>query len=270
MGGFKGFLQNKKAKFASLFFDAVIVSDNRSDSEIKRRILGCKFPKPCFIVPIGVRADMYLDFSEEHTVALRWKYGITEREVILIYLGALKRNLSTLIRAFKIVSERFKDIRLFIVGIDEEMPNLMELSRKLQIDDKIIFTGYVEYDKVPIYLSIADIGISYIPINDFLDPQPPLKTLEYLSAGLPVIATNTTGNRIFIKHGYNGLLIGDDEESLAEAIKLLVTEPELRRQLARNSHKSIKHLDWRRIVKNHLIPVYAKVIEYSKYSVKKP
>ena len=113
---------------------------------------------------------------------------------------------------------------------------------------------------VPEYLGIADIGISYIPINEFFDRQPALKTLEYLAGGLPVIATNTAGNRLFIKHGYNGLLTGDDEDGLAQAIESLAADRKLREELACNSRGSVKDFDWTQIVKGQLLPVYETVL----------
>lgn len=262
VGGLRGFLQNKKAKFSSYFFDAVLVSDNREDSEIKRRILGDHFGKPCFLVAVGTNVARY-DFVSEHKVdALKQKYDIGEQQVVLMYSGSIipNRNLSVLVRAFKQVSDKLDNIRLFFVGAGAELAQLKELSQELRLGDKLVFTGFVGYNAVPEYLKMADVGISYIPINDFLDCQPSLKTIEYLAAGLPVIVTNTAGNRLFVKHGYNGLLVNDDENNVAEAITSLATNTKLRRQFANNSHSSVSNFDWMLIVKDQLIPAYKSLL----------
>ena len=263
VGGLRGFLQNKKAKFSSYFFDAVIVSDNREDSEIKRRILGDHFGKPCFLVAVGTNVTRYDLISEHKVNSLKRKYNIVEQQIVLIYSGSIipHRNLSVLVRAFKQVSDRHDNLRLFFVGAGAEMAQLRELSQELDLDNKLVFTGLVDYNTVPEYLKMADVGISYIPINDFLDCQPSLKTIEYLAAGLPVIVTNTAGNRLFVKHGYNGLLINDDENDIVEAIESLMINTELRRQFANNSHSSVSNFDWMLIVKDQLIPAYKNLLD---------
>jgi 2-deoxystreptamine N-acetyl-D-glucosaminyltransferase/2-deoxystreptamine glucosyltransferase len=53
-----------------------------------------------------------------------------------------------------------------------------------------------------------------------------------MAAGLPVICTDSDGNRDFIEDGVNCLLVDDDPESVAAAIKRLFAEPELRARLA--------------------------------------
>ena len=48
----------------------------------------------------------------------------------------------------------------------------------------------------------------------FMD-QPPLKTIEYLGIGIPVIGTKTHGNEVFITNT-NGILCNDSIEEFAE------------------------------------------------------
>ena len=256
--GMRGSLQNKKAKFAGYFFDAVIVSDYRENGEIKRRILGKHFSKPCFFVPVGANLDRFSPVSQHGTDILRHRYNITKEQVILIYIGTLSplRNLATLVRAFKTVSDDFENVRLLFVGDGGDMPQLTRLCQELHISDKVVFTGFIDYNRVPEYLSIADIGVSYIPINEFFDCQPVLKTLEYLASGLPVVATNTSGNRVSVRHGYNGFLANDYENDFAQSMASLVADAKLRQRLACNSRSSVNRFDWMRIEKDQLLPAY--------------
>ena len=59
-----------------------------------------------------------------------------------------------------------------------------------------------------------------------------LPLLEAMAAGLPVICTDSDGNRDFIEDGVNCLLVEDDHESVTAAIKRLFADPELRARLA--------------------------------------
>jgi GT2 family glycosyltransferase/glycosyltransferase involved in cell wall biosynthesis len=58
-----------------------------------------------------------------------------------------------------------------------------------------------------------------------------LPLLEAMAAGLPVICTDSDGNRDFIRDGENCLLVEDDPESVAAAVKRLFGDPELRDRL---------------------------------------
>ena len=98
------------------------------------------------------------------------------------------------------------------------MASIKSLARVLKVDDNVIFTGRVERRKVRDYISAADIGISYVPINESFSYNPPLKTFEYLACGLPTIATATESNRRIIDDGFNGILTSDNPEYLADAI----------------------------------------------------
>ena len=59
-----------------------------------------------------------------------------------------------------------------------------------------------------------------------------LPLLEAMAAGLPVICTDSDGNRDFIEDGVNCLLVEDDPESVAAAIERLFGDPDLRARLA--------------------------------------
>jgi glycosyltransferase involved in cell wall biosynthesis len=66
-------------------------------------------------------------------------------------------------------------------------------------------------------LSGYDVGLAYVPRRPY-GAALPLKTLEYLACGLPVVAANTVGNRMAVQSGVNGLLVDEDTYSFAKGI----------------------------------------------------
>lgn len=71
------------------------------------------------------------------------------------------------------------------VGMGEALPAIRRLAAELGINDWVSFPGFVEEEELVFdYLSTADIGIE--PITD--DYVSGVKVMEYLAAGLPVIA----------------------------------------------------------------------------------
>jgi glycosyltransferase involved in cell wall biosynthesis len=67
----------------------------------------------------------------------------------------------------------------------------------------------------------------------------PKALLEAMACGLPVIGTNVQGIRDIIRHQFNGILVDSGVESLAEAIEMLLTKPELAHKLGNQAARDI-------------------------------
>ena len=213
------------------------------------------------MVPIGVNCGQFSSPDPHKIQILQNQWRIKPKERILIYVGTLSgRNLSILIHAFKRVTEHYEGVRLFLVGEGEEKKKLYWLAERLDISDQVVFTGYLAYQLVPAFLKLAQIAISPIPKNDIYNIQPPLKTLEYIASGLPIIATDTVANRIFIKDGVNGILVSDDEESIFNGMDRLLLDEKLRSSLSSNAKISAGSFDWEVSVGNSLEPAYRDIL----------
>jgi glycosyltransferase involved in cell wall biosynthesis len=87
-----------------------------------------------------------------------------------------------------LVHERKRtDCAFVFVGAGEELPALRRLAGELGIGDWVAFPGWVEEDVVFNYLATADIGIE----SNTEDYVSGVKVMEYLAAGLPVVAFDT-------------------------------------------------------------------------------
>lgn len=79
-------------------------------------------------------------------------------------------------------------------------------------------------------VAAADIGVSWLPEHPWSRGKCGLKVLQYMAAGLPVVANQAGVHAELIQHGRTGLLAATPSE-FAEAIVSLATNPALRRQL---------------------------------------
>ncbi len=79
-------------------------------------------------------------------------------------------------------------------------------------------------------LADADIGISWLPDDHWSQGKCGLKVLQYMAAGLPVVANPVGMNCELVQHGENGLLASTPEE-WSDAIRLLAEAPDLRRRM---------------------------------------
>lgn len=132
----------------------------------------------------------------------------------LIYVGTLEnRNIEVTLYGFKKFYDEYKNkIKLsFIIigdGPKNEKENLENIVDYLGLKGIVTTTGRIPHTKLYSYFFSSNIGISYIPMTDYYDVQPPTKTFEYLLSGMPVIATSTSENKKLI-NSKNGVLIGE-------------------------------------------------------------
>ena len=87
-------------------------------------------------------------------------------------------------------------------------------------------------------LAAADIGISWIPDDPWSRGKCGLKVLQYMAAGLPVVANPVGVQEEMIRHGETGFLASTDKEWI-EAIRTLAADPDMRRAMGRAGQKLV-------------------------------
>jgi len=219
------------------------------------------------VIPLGANLKRFYSMFDnpQGRKKKRQEFGFPVNKTICIYCGSLMktRRLEEIIYAFKYVLSKCEDVHLIFLGDGPKdyVNYLKNLSNDLKISRNITFIGEVPFKEVPHYLAVADIGISFIPNIDQYRYQPPLKTAEYLAAGLAVVATDTFGNRRFIKNMVNGILVQDNRDSLANGLIKVIRDEVFQYRLMQMARISVKDFDYNVIVKNRLIPYYRRVIE---------
>jgi 1,2-diacylglycerol 3-alpha-glucosyltransferase len=88
-----------------------------------------------------------------------------------------------------------------------------------------------------------------------------LVLMESLAAGTPVVAVNAMGVTDFIKDGYNGILLNENESEFTAAVLALLSNPEERARLVANGAKAVAECSIARCTEK-LIIVYEDVINH--------
>ena len=192
-------LQNWLIRMESRGFDAITVLS----TGIRDIVFGRGTPVAA-IVPLGADFERFQPMAPDRTLMSR--LGISAADCVLCYCGTLDHNrrMDKLIDAFAFTARQDDSAKLLVIGDGSALGELKEQVRRLQLGDRVVFTGLVPYNEIPAYLSIATIGLAFISMDACFEHQPPTKTVEYLAQGLPVIASDTAGNRVFIRHDVNG------------------------------------------------------------------
>lgn len=166
---------------------------------------------------------------------VRARHGIGAAERVAIYCGRLARekNLTFMLQALRDVLIQVPGIRLLMVGEGMEAEALMGLARRLGLGDRVLFTGRVPYDEVPRYYAAADLFV----MTSMTEVRP-LALLEAMASGLPVVAVAAPGLTDTVTSEVDGLLTGNDAAEFAGAVRRMLTDDALRRQMGRRARKS--------------------------------
>lgn len=229
---------------------------------IDRKVADNIFPDTSDVSILRLGTDLEA-FTPGENPALRQEWGIDEDELVVGYTGSLHtpREIDRLLDAFDRVWPDHRETHLAIVGDGTERERLESYVRSLDAGAAIHFTGRIPYRDMPAYVRAFDVGFAYVPDRPQYRDQPPSKTVEFLAANLPVLASDTPGNRAFISHGDNGLLAADEVDAYAEQLDRLLDSTELRRSLADGARESVADYDYRTIVENELLPIYRHLLE---------
>lgn len=243
----------------SLFMDRVIVQSE----ELREKLIGIRNLKRTGVVPVGFNRKFFYPIGENEKRMMRSSLNIPKNHPVLVYCGVIAklRQLDRLIMAFEKVHRTCDDVKLLMVGDGDALEEIKALARSLQIEKSIIFTGRIPHDEVVNYIGMADIGISYIPINENYNYNPPLKTFEYLACGLPTIATRTVSNCKIATDGFSGILVDDTPEAFAMAIISLLKDKNKQAFLRKNARKSIMAFDFGHLARSNLIPLYKSLLD---------
>jgi L-malate glycosyltransferase len=129
------------------------------------------------------------------------------------------------LRAAARVQAAVPEAAFAIAGEGELMEGLRELAGQLGIQDDVFFLG--RCDNVANLLFASEIGVLSSKAEGFANA-----ILEYMAAGLPVVATDVGGAREAIAEGETGYTVGSgDDEKMAERIIDLLNEPERERAM---------------------------------------
>jgi glycosyltransferase involved in cell wall biosynthesis len=158
-----------------------------------------------------------------------------------------------LIQAFKLLSGRYDQVRLLIVGDGNERKSLEDLAQGLDIKDKVEFVGKVSHEKMPEYYQQSDL-LAWPSLKDGISKI----ILEAMSSGLPVVATQNVWTKEIIENNISGLLVQkSNADDLAEKIEKLITDQGFREKMVSSTLVRAQKLSLETVAA-HYMDVYIK------------
>ena len=218
-------------------FDAIIIISDYLRMSVES--LGIDSEK-IFYVHTGYDKKLFLDLDEQNISVIRNKLKI-KNEILITYTGSLAEWKST---NFILEASKFfrKDVKFVIVGGSIEEINKF---RKKYDDKKISFHGRVPHKMIPYYLHASDILVMYTPPIDKikgLSSFAPLKLLEYMAAGKPILAPELPWIKDVIKNMKNGILFDPNSpKDLAEKIDFIIDNTDIMKKISKDAKKDAEN-----------------------------
>lgn len=149
-------------------------------------------------------------------------------------IGA-RKGIFDLLPALKLVRATNATVQLRVAG-DGDLQRAIALTQELNIANAVTFLGWLPPEQVSWELANAD-AFALPSYNEGL----PMSLLEAMAATLPVISTPVGGIPEVVEHGVNGLITdAGNVQSLADNMKTLVDDAELRAKLGRAARETIQ------------------------------
>jgi glycosyltransferase involved in cell wall biosynthesis len=185
------------------------------------------------VLPKGINLEY---FKKNNTASSDKITAIVTRSLLSDYRH------ETILQAFYLVKQKGIDFTLTIVGDGIKLEYLKDLTKKLQIEDKVIFTGRIPNTRLPLLLQQSNIYIS-MPITEGVSAS----LFEAMACGCYPIVSDIAGNQSWIHHRENGQLITvDDIEMLANEILWAFENPAIRNKATQENRQFIEqHADYK-------------------------
>lgn len=215
------------------------------------------------VIPTGIDTTKFElnEKLQKEINKLKKKYNIKENDFIIGSVGriAKEKSFDKLINTLPTLLEKDKNIKLLIVGGGPELENLKELTKKLNLEKNIIFTGLVNYELIPAYYHLFNIMTSFSTTE-----TQGLTIIEGLSASIPIVCINDESFREMVQDKYNGYLFNNNDEFINTILKLKENK-KLYNEIALNAKNSV-HKYSKEVFASDVLKVYYQAIDKKKNS----
>ena len=170
---------------------------------------GCRVPVEA--ISNGVDIQHFQPRPAADRRHLRWRYGIDPSRSVFLYVGRVDREkgLDVLLKAAIHLADQ--PLQIVICGKGRFLSALKHMRKDLGLKKRVILTGYVPDDDLPLLYNSADVFV--MPGAAELQS---IATLEAMASGRPVLAADACALPELVRPGVNGLLFQPGSSTGAE------------------------------------------------------
>jgi len=195
-------------------------------------------------IPPGVDIEKY---NVGDSFAIHDAYSLPHSAKIVLFVGGLSRvyqlkGVDYLIKSFPTVLAEVGDVYLVLVGRGDMIPQYQEMCSSLGISERVIFTGFVDEDRLTEYYKSTNL---LVLASTTIQEGFGMVLIEANASGKPVVGARVGGIQYVIRDGENGLLVPPkDSQALAEAIIRLLSDDDLSRKMGQRGREIAEGYSW--------------------------
>jgi len=200
------------------------------------------------VIPLGVNSKFRVIRNVQLLNDVKRKYKTSDK--FIFYLGTLepRKNIHNLIRAYHLAINNEKIGHKLVIAGEKgwDYKKLFKLVDDLQINDQVIFIGFVSENELPLLYNAADLFVYPSIYEGFGIP-----VLEAMSCGVPVISSSVSSLPEIVKNA--GLLVEPNNiERLSQAICEVIINRDLNQKLSKLGLKRASQYSWEKTAKETL------------------
>jgi phosphatidylinositol alpha-mannosyltransferase len=153
-----------------------------------------------------------------------------------------QKGFEIMLRAFERLASEVGEVHLLVAGDGRDRVLLRSLPGDLR--SRILRLGTVPHEALPRYHAAADVFVSPATGQESFG----IVLVEAMAAGVPVVASDIAGYREVVRDGVDGLLVPpNDPNTLAAAIRRVLSEPELAAALKAAGRSRAQAFSWQAV-----------------------
>jgi glycosyltransferase involved in cell wall biosynthesis len=176
-----------------------------------------------------------------------------------MYTGTLQdyQGIPDLIEAFEQVRGTNEDVELIFVG-GGELEKYRQLVDESDLLGAVTFTGAKPFERMPEYLSLADIAVGPRRYGENL----PSKLLTYMAAGVATVSTDIPGISTLFTDWENGVIVPREQpDELARALDSLLGDDTSRQNIARAGRETVVEEYSKEACGQRLVDLYHSLVD---------
>ncbi|MCP4349060.1 MAG: glycosyltransferase family 4 protein [Desulfobacterales bacterium] len=201
----------------------------------------------------GVDTEKFRPLQKNWNLAQKW--GISKGDKIAMFMGTLYdfSSLDWLAENWNRILQVVPEAKLLIVGNGHLFMKLKHTVQKKNLEKNIILTDWQNYDLLPDFINLSDIGLNLFKINDITRDIIPTKLFQYLACAKPIVAFPLPGTLPILKNEQDGIVYADNSENALNIIIDLFKNHDKAEQIGKNGyHLMNAEYEWKKIAESML------------------
>ena len=178
-----------------------------------------QFEKNIHIIPTGMDVERYYTENVNMNAVnkVKKKLALANEDFIIIFVGRLaeEKNVEFIINSQAKINKEYPNIKLMIVGDGPDKEKYEELTKKLNLENNIIFTNKVPWKDIPLYYHCADLFVTASTTE-----TQGLTVIEAMASGVTPLCIEDESFLGTVVDGLNGVIFKTEEEYCSNIFKL--------------------------------------------------